>query len=139
VHRSFSDKWLVAKTVVLLGITRLMLNTYSWQRLQKVLGAQMQETPAQVPSEHEAFAKRIRWAVTGVSPHLPFRSDCFPQALTTKMLLKRAGIPSTLYMGAAFKPDEAALGAHVWLRCGETFVGGRRSASDFGAVSFFGA
>ena len=82
-------------------------------------------------------ARKIYWAIHVTSPLTPWNSNCFPQALTAKILLKQYGVKSTLYIGAAFKSDAKQLGGHAWLRCGEHYITGGDSGDTFGAVISF--
>ena len=120
------DKWLVLQVYVLLGMTRLAINTLPFARLERWLGPRMAETAPELALEPMRQARRIAWAIRVTSPFTPWESNCFPQAITAKILLRRRGIPSTLYMGAAFKEGGATLEGHAWLRCGPLYVTGGR-------------
>lgn len=134
----WADKWLLVQVYLLLGITRLGINTLSFKRLARYFGPHKVETPATAAPETLAAARRIAWAIRRVSPYTPWVSNCFPQALTAKILLRRRGIPSTLYLGAAFKEDKSGLEAHAWLRCGPMYVTGGKGDEQFGTVGVFG-
>lgn len=139
LSRPWADQWLVIQVYILLGITRLLINTLPFPRLERLLGERMVETTATVPLAELRQARKIAWAVRAVSPYTPWTSNCFPQALTAKILLRRRGILATLYMGAAFKKEEpSALEGHAWLRCGPMFVTGGDGSKHFGAVAAFG-
>ena len=61
-----------------------------------------------------------------VSPqvsHVPWRSDCFPQTIAARMLLKRHGYASTIHIGVERIGDDELKG-HAWLTCGETVITG---------------
>ena len=45
---------------------------------------------------------------------------CFQQGLAAQLMLRRRGIPSVLYYGAA--QDGSGLHAHVWVRDGDIDV-----------------
>jgi len=139
--RPWRDMGLVVQVYVLLGVTRLLINTLPFRWLEKMLGQRMIETSADEPLEHLREAQRIAWAVHAVSPYTLWKSNCFPQAFTAKILLRRRDIPSTLYMGATFKHQEggnSALEGHAWLRCGPIFVTGGDGSQTFGTVVAFG-
>lgn len=139
LHRPWRDIGLVVQVYLLLGITRLAINTLPFTRLEKWLGQRLVETANEAPLADLRQARKIGWAIRAVSPYTPWKSNCFPQALTAKLLLRRRGIPSTLYMGVAFKQEEnAALEGHAWLRCGPLFVTGGDGSKRFGAVATFG-
>ena len=138
IHRPWADKWLLVKVYFLLGVTRLAILTLTFRRLAKYLGPHKAETPADAPPEQLAAARRIAWAIRRASPYTPWTSNCFPQALTAKILLRRRGIPSTLYLGAAFAEDKSGLESHAWLRCGPLYVTGGKGDEKFGTVGVFG-
>ena len=137
LRRPWRDKVLLFKVLVLLGITRLAINCLSFKRLERYLGHRMQESSREITAEHAKKAGRISWAIHAISPYTPWTSNCFPQALTAKILLRRQGINSTLYMGAAFKGNDSGLQGHAWLRCGPYYLTGGDSESQFGAIASF--
>jgi hypothetical protein len=143
LRRPWADKWLLVQVFVLLGITRLAINTLPFRRLARRFGPLRVETPEQASAAELAAARRIAWAIHRISPYTPWKSNCFPQALTAKLLLRRRAIPSTLYLGAAFKRggltgSQSGMEAHAWLRCGPRYVTGGRGHEHFGTVGVFG-
>lgn len=138
LRRPWADKWLLVQAYLLLGLTRLAIVTLSFRRLARYLGPLQAETPADAPPEHLTAARRIAWAIRRTSPYTPWTSNCFPQAITGKILLRRRGIPSTLYLGAAFSEDKSGLEAHAWLRCGPLYVTGGKGDEKYGIVGVFG-
>lgn len=135
--RPWRDQWLFVEAYTLLGIARLAINTLPFPALVKRLGVSKSETPAEVPIPHLLEARRIGWAVRSASKYTPWKSNCFPQAIAAKYLLRRKGIGSTLYLGAAFKA-RTELEAHAWLRCGPYYVTGGAGHVHFGTVGIFG-
>lgn len=75
----WADKWLLVQVYVLLGITRLAINTLSFRRLAQYFGPHKVETPANAPPEQLAAARRIAWAIQRVSPYIPWKSTAFPR------------------------------------------------------------
>lgn len=145
-HLSWGDRWLLAQTYFLLGLARLAINIVPLRRLAPWFGAQSQETPAEIAPAQMREADRIAWAVRTVSPHTPWQSNCYPQAFTAKLLLRRKQIPSTLYLGAALHPNTPgqtaaapAMTAHAWLRCGPLYVTGGRGQDTYAVLAVFGA
>lgn len=83
------------------------------------------------PDEIATIARAIRaW-----SRRLPWRTLCFEQGLTAHWMLRRRGLASTLYYGAATL--EGQLKAHVWVRSGERDVVGCEIASDYALLARF--
>ncbi|TWG93927.1 transglutaminase superfamily protein [Nocardioides sp. J9] len=66
------------------------------------------------------------WVVRTAATRTPWRSDCFPQALTARLLLRAARVPHTVTFG--LRRDAAGqLKAHVWVAAGEVAVTGGSS------------
>lgn len=62
----------------------------------------------------------------------------FPQAITGKLLLRRRGIPNTLYLGVIVSEDRTALEAHARLRCGPLSVSGGNGDEKYAVVGIVG-
>jgi hypothetical protein len=81
-------------------------------------------------------ACRIRWALLACSRRVPWRTMCFEQGLAAQFMLRRRGIPSILYYGAA-SDDQRGLSAHVWVRDGDLDVVGCEIASRYAMLATF--
>jgi hypothetical protein len=79
---------------------------------------------------------RIRWALLACSRRVPWRAMCFEQGLAAQFMLRRRGIPSILYYGAA-PDDQRGLSAHVWVRDGDVDVIGGEIASRYAELATF--
>jgi len=95
------------------------------------------ETGEEITPEMRTKARQISWAVAIASRNLPGEYACLPQALAAQIMLKRRGIPTTLYLGAAFKPSKDALKAHAWIRAGNVIVTGAPQHLDYRVVASF--
>jgi len=80
--------------------------------------------------------RSVRWAVIACARRLPWRAMCFEQGLAAQRMLRRRGIPSVLYFGAA-RSDEQGLAAHVWVRAGDIDVIGGDVAPEFAVLAAF--
>lgn len=142
VALSWADRWLLAQVFVLLGLARLTLRVVPFRRLARHLGTLHEETPADVPADQLAQARRVGLAIARVSPYTLWVSNCFPQALTAKFWLRRRGIPTTLYLGVALNKEDdsgsSAMEAHAWLRCGPLLVTGGRGHTCYTVTARFG-
>lgn len=90
------------------------------------------------PPEHTRHreVRRIRWAIVVSAPRVPWRAMCFQQGLAAQFMLRRRGVPSILYYGAA--PDDIrGLSAHVWVCDGSVKVIGGEIASRFALLATF--
>lgn len=141
---SWADRWLLAQVFVMLGLAWLALRVIPFRRLALRLGSLHEETSIDVADAHLAQARRVALAIARISPHTPWESNCFPQALTAKFWLRRRGIPTTLYLGVALTQsgvdgsNRTEMEAHAWLRCGPFFVTGGRSHERFTVTARFG-
>jgi hypothetical protein len=81
-------------------------------------------------------ARRVRWAIVACARQVPWRAMCFQQGLAAQFMLRRRGIPSVIYYGAA--PDiQGGLSAHVWVRDRDVDVIGGEIASRFAVLTMF--
>ena len=114
------DKFLFLRAAAWLGIARLMIAVVPFQKLSVCLSAE--DGAASGPGNPVLF-DRIGHAVSAAANNVPWRSDCFPQAIAGRMLLKRYGYKSTIHFGVE-QPDGKEINAHAWLSCGDTVVMG---------------
>ena len=77
----------------------------------------------------------LAWGVRAAARRLPWRSVCFQQGLALQAMLRRRGVDARLHYGVG-QPD-GELGAHVWVRVGETVAIGGEQAGRFAAVAVY--
>ena len=135
-RRPWLDQWLFFQAYTGLGMARLAIQAVPFAKLAPFLGKHMTESIEEIPGEKMEQARRVAWAVRCASPFTPWTSDCLPQAITAKYLLRWRGIDSTLYLGAALD-DAKSLKAHAWLRCGSGYVTGGPGHKEFGVLASF--
>jgi hypothetical protein len=103
-----------------------------------LLGTHNEETSWSDGKRPDArIPEQVRWAVDLMSRRMPWRKKCFPGAMAAHLMLRRRGIPSTLYLGVC-KRDGSTLEAHSWLRCGAIFVTGG-TGEGYSLVATFAA
>ena len=124
----WADKTLFARAYLGLGLAWLLIHTVPFRWLSTHLGKLMSESSTTLPPEQTRTVRRVAWAVHRASGLTPWPSACLAQAITAKLLLRRYGIVSTLYLGAAFT-EQRSLQAHAWLRCGAIYVTGGQGGS----------
>lgn len=74
----------------------------------------------------------VRKALLRGIKRLPWKAKCLAQALTGKLLLRKLGLPGTIYLG--IKKDTGKLEAHAWLMCGNQFISGKEAYKKFTVV-----
>ena len=119
-----------------LGIARLAILVLPFRWVAPRLGRHMARSPEEAGSAPAELLDLISWAVATASRHLPWECLCLAQAMAGKAMLKRHGVPSTLYLGLV-KSDETQIRAHAWLRCGERILTGRQEMSGFTVIATF--
>ena len=72
-------------------------------------------------TDRAQLRKEIAWAIERAARLLPGKTVCFPRGLTAQTMLRRRGVSTTLYYGAATLPDRGLTG-HVWVQDGPTGV-----------------
>ena len=113
-----ADKWLLLRAVVWLAIARLRLAVTPFQKLVEGLSEE------HGGSEPDAdLLDRVGFAVSAAAANVPWRSDCFPQTIAARSLLKGYGLASTVHLGVDRVGANDLLG-HAWLTCGNTVVTG---------------
>lgn len=126
----------MAEAYLYLAWARLLI-LVPFRRLGPMLGAHMQETPREgAELEHLRQARRIKDAIAVASKYTPWDSKCLVRAIAGMKMLKRRGIPSTLYLGAG-RGERGEMAAHAWLRCGPCYVSGAEEMRRFTVVSTF--
>ncbi len=122
---SWADRLLLAEAALCLAVARLAILLLPFRWLAPRFGATMSESPPEEPGIGGGLAWRLSWAVRIASRYAPWQTRCLVRAMAAKMMLRRRGLASTLYLGLA-KDGDGQLVAHAWLRCGgRTLTGGR--------------
>ena len=129
-----ADRRLLLHATVWLGIARIMLIVMPFRRLSARLSAKSDPTQ---PEPDQDLLKRISYAVSAAANNVPWRSDCFPQTIAARMLLKRHGHASTIHFGVE-RAGEDVLNSHAWLTCGETVVTGGSELNRYAEIHRLG-
>ena len=114
------DKWLLIRASAWLGVARLRLTLTSFQKLSERLS---HDAPGIRADPDPEFLRRVGVAVGAAANNVPWRADCFPQAIAACLLLKRKGLASKIHLGVE-KSGEGGIAGHAWLTCGDVVVTG---------------
>ena len=115
-----ADKWLFIRAVFWLAIVRIVLLVVPFRRL---FASQTVDSRSVTIDADPDFFRRVSYAVSAAANHVPWRSDCFPQTIAARMLLKRQGHESIIHVGVE-RVGEDVLNGHAWLTCGDVIVTG---------------
>jgi hypothetical protein len=132
----------LAAAWLLLGLTRLVTVVLPFRTVRRMLGeskpagsARRSAPAGPVPPVDRRRARRIGALVSLAAERTPWRSECYPQALTTRLLLRAAGIAHHTSFGV--RRVQGELVAHAWVEVdGETVNGG--DDQPWTAVGSFG-
>jgi hypothetical protein len=69
------------------------------------------------------MAARVAFAIPRVAARLPWRADCFIQAMAAQHWLRSKGITSELTIGTR-KDSHGTFQAHAWLTCNDKIITG---------------
>jgi hypothetical protein len=133
---SWAERVLLAEAVVFLAAARAAVVLLPFRVLARGLGTHMAEAASPRANEPERL-RGFTWALGAAAARTPWRSACLEQAIAAKAMLRRRGIPTTLYLGVARPPDGGAIAAHAWLRSGTVPVTGGSDVEGYAVVATF--
>ncbi|MBU0515534.1 MAG: lasso peptide biosynthesis B2 protein [Proteobacteria bacterium] len=130
------ERRLLIEAVFWLGTARVAISLLPFRRIAPYLGEHMAQTPEETDPRALGVIRGVAWGVATASRHLPWECKCLARAVTGKQMLRRRGVPSTLYLGLA-KDETEKLEAHAWLRSGEIIITGYQEMDRYTVVSTF--
>lgn len=81
-------------------------------------------------------ARRVRAAIGQAARTVPWRNDCYPQALAGVMLCRLLRIPVAMHLGVRLDRDGEPE-AHAWLTTGPVAVTGGAGSASYTPVACF--
>ena len=126
------------EALVLLAFGRAVVLVFPLQRFEWLLGQrhQIANIGDIELSRYAGAVARVQHALLAASPHTPWSSNCFAQAIAGKLMLRRRRVPSTIYLGIRRKGCQN-LEAHAWLNAGETTVCGGTETAPFSIIASY--
>lgn len=130
--------WLVPAWL-LLGLSRAAILVFPFKRIAGWLGTHNGLAPRTplISQEQERRARIIGRTIRVAAKYTPWTSNCFPQAITARLLLGVHSIPCAVFFGLARNPADSDLEAHAWVVSGRLSVTGGRSFDRFTSVGCF--
>lgn len=134
ISLTFSDKCILLESYIMLGYGRFMVLMFPFNRIKSLLEKDLDKmSDGSGINDKTNIVKQVKWCVGIMSRHTPWKSNCYAQAIAAQNMLRRRGIPGTVYFGVA-KEDDKTLSAHAWLICGDICVTGYKYRKEFNAV-----
>jgi hypothetical protein len=120
-----------AVSLLLTPFFRIALFVMPFRRVIAWQGAPCLESPDTPDPGSRAYREALHRALLLTARYEPGIATCHALCLTGRTLLRRRGLPSTLYIGFR-KMDDGRYVGHAWLRSHDTWVtgGGQRHLYD---------
>lgn len=104
-----------------LTVASAAMRLLSKRRVMRLLGVRTAPAPDLIALP-AAQAKRVASAVERVAAYLPWHPACLAQAIATRWMLRRRGIPCDVHLGIV---GTEPFGAHAWITVrGAVVLGG---------------
>jgi hypothetical protein len=132
---AWQDRLLLLEAILCLAVAGVAIAALPFRLVGFLAGRPTRQPrlPRQIRANK---VRRVRWAIIATAARVPWRALCFQQGLAAQFMLRRRGIPSVLYYGAA-QDNRSGLYAHVWVRDGDDDVVGGEVASRFAVLATF--
>jgi len=122
---------------ILLPLAKLAIRTFSLKKLSHLFGTHWgvrSVTP--IASEMQikravAIGRGLRLAIR----YSPIKYNCYPQAISARVLLGLAGVPYTFFMGVC--RESGQLKAHAWVGAGAVRICGGYSFDRYTVTACF--
>lgn len=124
---------------LLLGLSKLLIRVVAFRRMAPRFGHHVggHSLLPLLDSSQEHRAYRIGCVVQIASRYTPWDSNCFPQAVTARILLGLYRIPYAFFFGLMRDPGASEIQAHAWVAAGRVRVTGGISFGRFTVVACF--
>ena len=132
----FSPHFLVLEAAFLLIVSRVVLCLVQSNHLLRLLDTYLTTRLHARVDGNEQMPRAVRGAVRKASRRVPVGVTCFTRAMTATMMLRRRGIPSTLFLGVLTSGKDVQ--AHAWVQAGDLMVTGGVEHERFTPVAWFG-
>lgn len=126
---------LVAEAVILILFARILLAFLPFSRVTPLLSHSQGKTELQ-GGQRRAARMWVKKAIFAAWKRLPLENTCFHRAIAAHFMLRRRGVATTLYYGAARLPQRG-LSGHVWLQDGEVGIVGYHISKEYHKLARF--
>jgi hypothetical protein len=89
-------------------------------------------------AERAQFRRAVHWIMPEAIWFLPGETVCLPQAIAAQTFLRRLGMATTLYLGAATLPTHGLM-VHAWLQDGDNIIIGQTVGQNYHVLACFPA
>lgn len=121
---------------LLTAFFRVALLIMPFRRIIAWQGVPGRESPDTTDAGSRSYREALHRALLLTSRYAPGLATCYTLCLAGKWLLRRKGLPSTLYIGFR-KAGEAGFEGHAWLRSYDAWITGGGSRSHYDVHSYY--
>jgi hypothetical protein len=129
-------KWLLFQAIFISGIVKITLLVRPFKKVLNWLGKINIETDKRSHPQSLVIRTEVKTAIVLCNKYTFWQTECYTQALTGKILLKKYNIPSTIYIGF-YKDEDGNYKGHAWLRSFDMVLTGDKEINKFTVQSFF--
>lgn len=134
---SHAERFMFFEALVFIAFARIAIRFYSFKKLMNYLGEPQKELPIEeLNLEQRRYYRKIGKSIRRASKVAFWRTVCYEQAVTAKLMLRRRNIPSTIYIGM-MKEEQKGLEGHAWIRTGDYIVTGNTELEKYVIVGAF--
>lgn len=120
---SFSGKLLFIEAVFTSAWVKMTLLFFPFGKVAKWLGSANGHIHENKSAEDKGLVKKVQFALKLCDRYTPWPTECYTQALTAKILLRRRNIPGVIYFGFRKNENNQLMG-HAWFKStGEIVTG----------------
>jgi hypothetical protein len=115
---------------------RITLYVMPFRRVIGWQGVPGLESPDAADPGSRPYREALHRALQLAGRYAPWLATCYTLCLTGKWLLRRKGLPSTLYVGFR-RAGEGRYEGHAWLRSYDAWISGGGSRSLYDVHSYY--
>lgn len=132
---------LFAEAWILLALSRIILLLFPFKKIVPILGKQvsLQETEQNIIQSdlQRVQLHQLAIAIARGCHYSFWRTLCFEQAITAKLMLRRRGFQSIIYFGVYKNPVTQNIEAHAWVNVNGFMITGGRNLNLYSVISSF--
>lgn len=129
-------KILFLRAWFLSAVVKFTLVFLSFRKVLNWQGKINMESPDRPDEASLEFRKCLQSAMRLCDKYTFWKTECYTQALTAKILLNKKGIPGTVYIGFN-KTEKGEYKGHAWLRSYDRVITGETEENSYTVHSFY--
>jgi Transglutaminase-like superfamily len=130
------EKKFLCEATVLLFASNASVKVIPFRHIDSFLRTRWNDG-IQADIDHEQEIRLINQSISRAANVLPWKSLCLSRSIAQFIMLRRRGIPATLFLGVRFS-GHFSLDAHAWVDTGPGGNDKRSDGSEFAIVTRIG-